>query len=61
MSAVSANGEAVGQRIARFLYENLADLLVMGAPSSPIQADFKLHSKAIDVIVKAGWAVLISA
>jgi hypothetical protein len=41
--------------------DNSADLLVMGAPSKPIEADFRLHSKGIDVMEEARWAILISA
>jgi hypothetical protein len=41
--------------------ENSADLLVMGAPSKPHEADFRLHSKGIDVLEAARWAILISA
>lgn len=59
--AVPADGEAIGRRIARFMDETAGDLLVMGAPSRPFQADFTSHSKAIDVIRDAGWVILISA
>ena len=59
--SVPAGGQAVGPRIARFMDENSADLLVMGAPSKPFEADFKRHSKGVDVIDEARWVILISA
>ncbi|HEY2358854.1 MAG TPA: universal stress protein [Phenylobacterium sp.] len=61
INSVPAAGQPVGGRIAQFMDEKAADLLVMGAPSKPFQADFKLHSKAIDVIDGARWVIMISA
>jgi nucleotide-binding universal stress UspA family protein len=58
---VPADGQRIGQRISRFMEDNSADLLVMGAPSKPHEADFRLHSKGIDVMEEARWAILISA
>lgn len=58
--SVQAGGERVGQRIARFMDENAADLLVIGAPSKPHEADFRLHSTGTDLIGAARWAILIS-
>lgn len=59
--SVPAEGQPIGPRIARFMDETSADLLVMGAPSKPFEADFKRHSKGIDVIDEARWVILISA
>jgi nucleotide-binding universal stress UspA family protein len=58
--SVPADGQAVGLRIAQFMDENSADLLVMGAPSKPLEADFTVHSKAIDVLEHARWVILVS-
>lgn len=59
--SVPAGGQSVGKRIARFMSENSADLLIMGAPSQPLEADFTLHSKGVDVIEGARWVMLLSA
>lgn len=59
--SVPVEGQPIGVRIARFMDENSADLLVMGAPSKPFEADFKRHSKAVDVIDEARWVILVSA
>jgi nucleotide-binding universal stress UspA family protein len=61
IATVPVEGQRIGLRIAQFMEENSADLLVMGAPSKPHEADFRLHSKAIDVMEAARWAILISA
>jgi hypothetical protein len=59
--SVPTDSQRVGLRISRFMDENSADLLVMGAPSKAHEADFRLHSKGIDVMEEARWAILISA
>jgi nucleotide-binding universal stress UspA family protein len=59
--SVPADGERVGVRISRFMDDNAADLLVIGAPSRTDEADFRLHSKGIDIMDRARWAMLVSA
>jgi nucleotide-binding universal stress UspA family protein len=58
--SLPAGGQRIGLRISRFMDENSADLLVMGAPSKPHEADFRLHSKGLDVMEEARWVILIS-